>query len=240
MHSFPTHGTLSSCHSLQCARCEVYPIWTRVWASLRCFPSLLQLVSSRACPSLLLTLGVSGWRGRTTQGTLCSGGGPSLRGEGLFPWLASAKLSAQQAFSVSARWSRKRAKRPVCSIPRGFNGPESDLGCFYQKRPAEILALWHVRADGNGLWKDFLRAPERAAAEKMQRSRVFPVWRGERWKRFKVRPSRSKQRGREPVFHLWLHPQALRRMGWTSMDTYPMGRIYLFPWGFEKSKPDRS
>lgn len=126
----------------------------------------------------------------------CVLGGPSLRGKELFPWLASgssaaavavsrlrvplqptlAALSAQQAFSVSVCWSRKRATRSVCGIPRGFNEPNSGLGCFHpKKQPAETLALWHAWADGNRPWKDFLCTPEGAAAEKMQHSCVFPV-----------------------------------------------------------------
>ena len=55
---------------------------------------------------------------------------------------ASANLSAQQAFSVLIQKACKKCS--VCSIPHGFNGPESDLGCFHQKQPAEMLALWHA------------------------------------------------------------------------------------------------
>lgn len=107
-----------------------------------------------------------------------------------------------QAFPVSACWFRKPAKHLVCGVPHGFHGPNSDIGCFQQNQPVERSALWQAWADGNGPSKDFLWAPEKAAAEKTQHSCVFPVWGGMHWKHRKIRPSCSEQTGREPVFHL--------------------------------------
>lgn len=100
MHSFPANATLLSCHSLSCARVKHISSEHMCELLYITFPPLLVSVSL----AFLLSLpwGSPSGGAAPRRGAPCVLEGPSLWGEGLFPWLCSSRSCRRGACTPPA------------------------------------------------------------------------------------------------------------------------------------------